>query len=1058
MAERDTARGVLGGSEQRYRAFVTASSDIVYRMSPDWREMRQLDGQGVLADTVEASEGWRERYIHPDDLPVVESAIAAAIAGKRLFELEHRVMRADGTLGWVLSRAVPILDARGRIAEWLGAGRDITERKRDEVALRESGERRLFLLALSDALRSLRDADEIERVACRLLAEHLGVDRAYYVEIDEAAGTARVRRDFVRGGVPSLSGVHRIANFGWSVAILRRGGCHVVRDTRTSELVPVADRPASAALGIIACMGAPLIKDGWLVGALCVAAARPRDWSDGEVELLRDVGERIWSSVERARAETALRDSEARHRAELERQVAERTAELERSRDLLRATMDAFTDMIQVFGAVRDAAGAIVDFRWLLNNRTSEAQFGEVRGESLLQRNPDVVPEGVFDDFRRVVETGEPVQAERHYAHEQFDGWFLQSVVKLGDGVATTTKDITEWKRAQAETAKLREEASDALIREGEDRFRGLVEGFAQAVWETDADGRVVDESSSWLALTGQTPGRSAKLGWLDAVHPDDRGEVERRWREAVAAGRVLDVEYRLHDTRRGWRWTNARAVPLFDGEGRITKWVGINIDVSDRREAEELLRESEARFRQFAESSSDLIWIRNADTLRYEYINPAVEAIYGVAPADFSARHNDVQAWAEFLRPDDRAGALNTFRQVRAGERVTHEFRILRPDGDERWIRNTDFPLLDARGRVQRIGGIGEDVTDLKHAQAAIIESETRLRTLMEGIPQLVWRSCDRGRWTWASPQWLSFTGQTQEGTHGWGWLDAIHPDDRSATMAAWEAARPHGMLDVEYRVLRARDGAWIWHHTRSVPVRDADGRIVEWLGTSTDIQGLRELQERQDVLVAELQHRTRNLIGVVRSMADKSLGASADLRDFSDRFGHRMQALSRVQGLLSRLSEGERVTFDALLATELSAVDAIGDARVALDGPDDVALRSGSVQTLALAIHELATNAVKYGALGHPGGRLRIAWRMLPPSGSPEPRLHIEWRETGVPMPRPGSPPRGSGQGRELIERALPYQLDAETTYVFGADGIRCSIIVPVSSHTGPRSAAHG
>ena len=108
--------------------------------------------------------------------------------------------------------------------------------------------------------------------------------------------------------------------------------------------------------------------------------------------------------------------------------------------------MDSSTDMIQVFRAVRNAQGEIVDFRWVLNNHTSVRYYGKVEGESLLERNPGVVTVGIFDAFKRVTETGVPEQAERHYVHEQFDGWFYQSVVKLDDGVATTTKEISGWK------------------------------------------------------------------------------------------------------------------------------------------------------------------------------------------------------------------------------------------------------------------------------------------------------------------------------------------------------------------------------------------------------------------------------------------------------------------------------------------------------------------------------------------------------------------------------------------------------------------------------------
>ncbi len=149
-------------------------------------------------------------------------------------------------------------------------------------------------------------------------------------------------------------------------------------------------------------------------------------------------------------------------RLHLERQIREGAAELQTEPRPAQATMDSSQDMIQVFAAIRDDRGAIVDFGWLLNNHTSEHHYGEVRGESLLERNPGVVEIGIFDAFRRVTETGVPEQTERYYDREQFEGWYYQSVVKLGDGVATTTKDISAWKASQAEVQHLRDAMAQA--------------------------------------------------------------------------------------------------------------------------------------------------------------------------------------------------------------------------------------------------------------------------------------------------------------------------------------------------------------------------------------------------------------------------------------------------------------------------------------------------------------------------------------------------------------------------------------------------------------------
>jgi len=128
----------ISPNEARFRALVTASSDVIYSLSADWREMRELDGRGFLKDANEPTTDWRTDNIHPDDMEKVNSAINKAIKDKKIFELEHRVLRADGTPGWTFSRAVPILDDHGEIIEWFGTASDITEHKRAELELKES--------------------------------------------------------------------------------------------------------------------------------------------------------------------------------------------------------------------------------------------------------------------------------------------------------------------------------------------------------------------------------------------------------------------------------------------------------------------------------------------------------------------------------------------------------------------------------------------------------------------------------------------------------------------------------------------------------------------------------------------------------------------------------------------------------------------------------------------------------------------------------------------------------------------------------------------------------
>lgn len=355
-------------------------------------------------------------------------------------------------------------------------------------------------------------------------------------------------------------------------------------------------------------------------------------------------------------------------------------------------------------------------------------------------------------------------------------------------------------------------------------------------------------------------------------------------------------------------------------------------------------------------------------------------------------------------------------------------------------------------RGEIALIEDVAERIwTAMEQVfiQATLRDSEERLRSAVE-VGRL-------GLWDWDvvtnEVHWSDehfrmegyAVGEVKPGYDSW--VARVHPDDRPGAEAILNRAMTeHREFDHEFRVVHP-DGSIHWLHGRG-RFFYGEGEPVRMVGAVVETTDRRMWEERQQVLIAELQHRTRNLIGVVRSTAEKTARSSTDLAEFQEKFEDRLDALSRVQGLLSRLNEHDRVTFGDLIRTELSALGGGGPDRVTLDGPPGVRLRSSTVQTLAMALHELGTNAAKYGALAHATGHLTVRWSLEPAGADDRPWLHIDWRESGVPMPPAGSAPQGTGQGRELIERALPYQLSARTTYRLEADGVHCTIAIPVSA----------
>lgn len=455
-------------------------------------------------------------------------------------------------------------------------------------------------------------------------------------------------------------------------------------------------------------------------------------------------------------------------------------------------------------------------------------------------------------------------------------------------------------------------------LSEASERFRVIVENARDYAILLSDEKDIITE---WL------PGAAAIFGWERDEILGKPGAVLflDEDRERGAPERELEIA-RRRGTAHSLRWCrrkdgssvclDGRTVALQSPEGEICGYMRIGQDVTERMREQERTRESEERSRQFSQASSSILWIRDASTLHLEDSNPRYSALYG-------EELDGVRAWLRHVLPEDRKSALDALRRVRTGEKVMHEFRVIRhSDGEIRVIRTRDFPLLDEQGNVQRIGGIGRDVTQ-----------ETKL-------------------------------------------------------------------------------------------------------------------SNRLGVVVAELQHRTRNLMAVVQSTADITLRASKTLDDFRVRFRDRLAALARVQGLLSRLDDGNRITFDLLIRTELKAVGAPEDnpSRLTLHGPRNVLLRSSTVQTLAMALHELATNAVKHGALGQDQAHLSITWSFEPKGEKGKPWLHVRWEESGVAVAAPSDNHSG-GQGRKLIEQALPYQLDARTSFRIEDDGVRCTISIPVS-----------
>jgi two-component system CheB/CheR fusion protein len=327
-------------------------------------------------------------------------------------------------------------------------------------------------------------------------------------------------------------------------------------------------------------------------------------------------------------------------------------------------------------------------------------------------------------------------------------------------------------------------------------------------------------------------------------------------------------------------------------------------------------------------------------------------------------------------------------------------------------------------------------EITGAARAEAALRASERRFGEAQQLAGVGVWEWNLESGETWWSPVAYQLWGLSPGAAPPPLAERRVHPDDQAAYAAALEEARLTGELKHEWRVVLP-DGSIRWLAEVGSRKRSEAQRM---LGVTQDVTERKATETRLTMLLGELQHRVRNILGVVRSLVSRTVRSATSLEDLAAALDGRLDTLARTQSVFTR-ADVSTVDLEDLVRDELVSV-AAREEQLAIEGPR-IRLRREAAETFALALHELTTNGVKYGALVEPAGRLSVTWRLLnTPNG---PRLSLEWRESGVRAL--DVRPKRSGFGRELIERGLPYELGASTSLEFVQGGVRATIEVPLT-----------
>lgn len=333
------------------------------------------------------------------------------------------------------------------------------------------------------------------------------------------------------------------------------------------------------------------------------------------------------------------------------------------------------------------------------------------------------------------------------------------------DMVLVHTEDVTSRRMAEA---SLRE--SEQLLHEAQ---RLSLTGS----WQLDIENEEFHLSPMMRDIQGLDRTTISLQEAFDVVHPDDRKRVDAAYSEAVAGG-PKPLEYRILRPNGEVRRLNSPGARLIrDENGKPIRIVGVSQDITDRKKAEQALRESEERFRQLAENIKDVFWLLDWTEQKIIYASPAYETVWG---RSLSQLRDDPLDWIDAIHPDDRERAQDAYFPA-AVTSYNEVYRVIRPDGSLRWIHHRGFPIEDAEGRVYRMAGIAEDITDQKLAEDALRQSEERYRTLYDNNPSMYFTVDAKGIVKDVNEFGAEQLGYTVAELVGRPVLDIFHPDDRN-------------------------------------------------------------------------------------------------------------------------------------------------------------------------------------------------------------------------------------------------------------------------------------
>lgn len=644
-------------------------------------------------------------------------------------------------------------------------------------------------------------------------------------------------------------------------------------------------------------------------------------------------------------------------------------------------------------------------------------------------------PEGITERQQRTLKTlASQTMAQLELRRSSAALRASEARLRFLDDLAAATQPLTDATVVMSTTARLLGEhmalsiCAYADMDEDEDGF--TIRGDWAAPGARTIVGHYSLANFGKLAVKNLSAGQPFVMRNLNELAPEEAATFQSLGLAAticmplVKSGRLTALMAVHSATPRDWSEADLALV----GETTERSWAHI-----ERVRSEAAVRESEARFEAIANSVDQMIWSTRPDGF-HDYYNDRWYEYTGVPQGS-----TDGEAWNNVFHPQDQERAWAAWRHcLETGDPYHIEYRLRHNSGEYRWVIGRARPVRDINGSIERWYGTCTDIHDQKRAEDELRRTSALLALIGDSAPDLIYAKDRQSRVLYANAAASRTIGQPLDRIVGRTDRDWATDLEEAETILKNDRRVIDGgeTLDVD-EAFTGPSGEVRHYRTVKSPLRDTTGEIIGLVGISSDVTERRQAEERERLLAREVDHRAKNMLAVVQSIVQ--LTRAEDVKTFAVSIAGRIQSLARAHSLLAA-SRWEGADLKQLVVEELAPFTGRDTSRVKISGTA-IRLKPEAAQALALVIHELATNAAKYGSLSAEGGELEIVWNVAGDrvDGS---QLNLCWRERGGP---PAAPPTRRGFGSTVMRASVERQLKGAVTLDWSLAGLVCELMLP-------------